>query len=144
MWRERIAELASNVSFGPPGSERAVRDAEVALQVAFPESLRGLLLEADGVEGEFGLGLIWPAARICGDNVRFRKDPGFAELYMPFQPLLFFADAGNGDQFAFVVLAGAIPRPDVFVWDHENDSRTWVAPSLETYLQWWLSGRIEL
>ena len=144
MWREIIAQASSKVSFGPPASERAIGDAEAALRVAFPDSLRGLLLEADGVEGEFGLGLIWPVARIREDNVHFREDPGFAELYMPFQPLLFFADAGNGDQFAFAILAGVISRPDVFVWDHENDSRTWVAPSLETYLQWWLSGRIEL
>jgi hypothetical protein len=27
------------------------------------------------------------------------------------------------------------------VWDHEQDSRTWVAPSLRTYLEWWLLVR---
>jgi hypothetical protein len=93
MWRETITAVSSNVRFGPPGSERALRDAEAALQVTFPESLRGLLLEADGVEGEYGLGLIWSGARIREDNIRFRHDSGFVELYMPFQPLLFFADA---------------------------------------------------
>ncbi len=49
--------------------------------------------------------------------------PDFANLYMPFEAMLFFADAdaGNGDQFAFVIR----DRPaDVFVWDHETDSRT--------------------
>ena len=69
----------------------------------------------------------------------FRRDPEFARLYMPFEPLLFFADAGNGDQFAFVIR----DRPaDVFVWDHESDSRSMVAPGLATYLEWWLDGRI--
>ena len=61
-----------------------------------------------------------------------------------FDPLLFFADAGNGDQFAFVITAGKIRRPDIFAWDHENDSRTWVAPSLAKYLEWWLSGDLKL
>jgi hypothetical protein len=36
------------------------------------------------------------------------------------------------------------PRQDIFVWDHETDSRTWVAPRLEEYLEWWLDGRITL
>ena len=58
---------------------------------------------------------------------------------MPFDPLLFFADAGNGDQFAFpITTAGA--RNDVFVWTHEDDSRRWYAASLDKYVAWWLSG----
>ncbi|WSL80461.1 SMI1/KNR4 family protein [Kitasatospora sp. NBC_01266] len=60
---------------------------------------------------------------------------------MPFDPLLFFADAGNGDLFALLPRIG---RPDVFVWNHEDDSRTWVAPSLAKYLEWWLTGQIKL
>jgi hypothetical protein len=70
-----------------------------------------------------------------------RSSPDFANLYMPFEAMLFFADAGNGDQFAFVIR----DRPaDVFVWDHETDSRTMIAPSLATYLEWWLNGRLSI
>ncbi len=58
--------------------------------------------------------------------------------------LLFFADAGNGDQFAYSVTGGAIRREDIYVWDHEDDSRRCVAPSLLRYLEWWLSGKIHL
>ena len=54
------------------------------------------------------------------------------------------ADAGNGDQFAFVVLDGEVRRDDIFVWNHEDDSRSWVAPRLEAFYEWWLIGRIEL
>jgi hypothetical protein len=61
---------------------------------------------------------------------------------MPFDNLLFFADAGNGDQFAFPIQAGEVRRPDVFCWNHEDDSRIWVAPSLEKYLEWWLTGKL--
>jgi SMI1 / KNR4 family (SUKH-1) len=70
----------------------------------------------------------------------FRANPEFARLYMPFD-LLFFADAGNGDQFAFVLRDS---RKVVFVWDHESDSRRWVARDLDTYLTWWLDGTLKL
>jgi hypothetical protein len=63
---------------------------------------------------------------------------------MPFDHLLFFADAGNGDHFAFALHAGVVRRPDVFAWNHEDDSRNWAAPSLEKYLEWWLTGRLKL
>lgn len=60
---------------------------------------------------------------------------------MPFDPLLFFGDAGNGDQFAFRLVSGLRDK-DIYVWNHENDSRTWVGPSLSRYLEWWADGRI--
>jgi hypothetical protein len=106
--------------------------------------LRSCLLEADGVRGEYSLDLLWPIERIVADNRRFRSHPDFRELYMPFDCLLFFADAGNGDQFAYPILVGAIRRNDIFVWNHEDDSRTWVAPSLKTYFEWLLTDRIQL
>ncbi|MFD7020396.1 hypothetical protein [Streptomyces sp. NPDC059161] len=41
-------------------------------------------------------------------------------------------------------MLATIDRPDVFVWNHEDDSRTWAAPSLAEYLRRRLTGRIEL
>lgn len=29
-------------------------------------------------------------------------------------------------------------------WNHEDDSSSWVAPDLVTYLTWWLDGTIRL
>ena len=38
-----------------------------------------------------------------------------------------------------------LDRPvNVFVWDHETYSRTMIAPSLATYLEWWLDGTIKI
>ncbi|MFD4937455.1 SMI1/KNR4 family protein [Streptomyces virginiae] len=99
------------------------------------------LRESDGIEDEYGDGLIWSAEQITAENRNLRGDAAFSTLYMPFDPLLFFADAGNGDLFA---LLARIDRPDVFVWNHEDDSRTWVAPRLATYLEWRLTGKFEL
>ena len=47
---------------------------------------------------------------------------------------IIFADGGNGDLFGYSVLNGMVQRDDIYVWNHENDSRTWVAPSLK--LSW--------
>ena len=33
---------------------------------------------------------------------------------------------------------------DVFVWNHEDDSRLWVASTPIQYLQRWLSGELEV
>ncbi len=141
MWRQRIANLTQAAAFSDPVGSADLVEAELALGGRLPRPLVELLSETDGVTGEYGLGLVWPLARIVGDNLLFRTDPDFEDLYMPFDPLLFFADAGNGDQFAFLWT----PRRDeVYVWNHEDDSRTWVASSLDQYLQWWLDGTLQL
>lgn len=144
MWRTKIQALTKSATFKNSASDLAIENLEKALSVALPSELRDLLCESDGVEGEYGLGLVWNCERILKDNLEFRSSSSFVELYMPFQPLLFFGDAGNGDQFAFAIRSGRISRSDVYAWNHENDSRAWVAPSLEKYLEWWLTGKLKI
>jgi len=115
----------------------AVEQASRELAAAIPDELASLLSETNGVADRYGAGLIWPIERIVEDNQRFRTS--FGDIYMSFDSLLFFADAGNGDQFAFSITTASV-RDDVFVWDHESDSRRWYAGSLAQYLEWWLSG----
>jgi hypothetical protein len=141
-WRELVQRLSADCKFSPRATAAQLAALERALRVTLPADLRSLLLESNGVVGQHGLRLVWPIERIESDNATFRGNADFRELYMPFDHLLFFADAGNGDQFAYAVLAGEVRRDDVFVWNHENDSRTWAAPTLERYLEWWLSGRL--
>jgi len=57
---------------------------------------------------------------------------------MPFDGIVFFADAGNGDQFG-ISLSGS---QEIYVWNHEDDSRAWVAPTILGYLQEWMTGRL--
>ncbi|MER7394866.1 SMI1/KNR4 family protein [Streptomyces sp. NPDC000151] len=61
----------------------------------------------------------------------FRETLPFAELYEPFGDLVFFGDNGGGDQFA--LRRGSADGP-IVVWDHETDSRTVVAETLQEYL----------
>jgi len=125
----------------PPASASSLSEAAGRLGHELPAELMSLLSESDGVEGEYGMGLIWPIDQILKENLALREDVDLARLYMPFGSLLFFGDAGNGDLFALVPHTG---RPDVFAWNHENDSRTWVASRLGQYLEWWLTGKIVL
>jgi hypothetical protein len=144
MWRQHVLQFCPAARFGAPLADEDLVAAESALGIRLEDQLRSCLNETDGISGDYELPLLWSIDRIVDDNRHFRNEPAFRELYMPFDCLLFFADAGNGDQFAYPITAGAIRRPDVFVWNHETDSRLWVAPSLKTYLEWWLSGRIEV
>ena len=140
MWRDLVEQLFPDATFTDGASHDVLARAGRRLGRPIPEQLTSLLTESDGVRGAHDAGLVWPAERIVTDNLWFRTAPELRDLFMPFDPLLFFADAGNGDQFALLV--PPVGRPDVFVWDHENDSRTWVAADLGTYLRWRADGRL--
>jgi hypothetical protein len=143
-WKKYIQTICTQANFSEPAEEQALSAAETHLGMRLPQELRELLAESNGVRGEYDLDLIWPIERIIADNRLFREDESFRDLYMPFDGLLFFADAGNGDQFAFAVAGGQVRRPDIFVWNHEEDSRTWLAKDLRDYLEGWVSGRIAI
>ena len=142
MWRSLVKRLDQTAQFTAPASAFQISQAETALNIRFPDELKECLGESNGILGQYGLNLIWSVKTIITTNLDFRTDKEFKQLYMPFEALLFFADAGNGDLFAFPIQAGQIRRPDIFVWNHEDDSRAWVAPDLERYLRWWLEGKI--
>jgi len=150
-FRNRPGDLPVLPVFNPPALEEALLGAEDLLAVSLPTELRTLLSETNGVkesmelpEGQTEIGyLVWPVERIAEDNLRFRSDPHNRDTLMPFDHLLFFADAGNGDQFAYAVVNGRVQRPYIYAWNHEDDSRKWVAPSLKDFIEWWVSGKIK-
>jgi hypothetical protein len=143
-WRDHLSQFNLPVQFAEPASQPQLAAAERSLGIELPPQLRDLLLETDGIRGEYDLPLVWSLDRIVRDNRHFRSEASFRTLYMPFDPLLFFSDAGNGDQFAFSILAGEVRRNDIFVWNHEDDSRTWVAANLRALLDGWISGKIRV
>jgi hypothetical protein len=142
MWRELIQAVCAECKCAPPAAEEVLTELETALGVAVPPELRALWLEANGVGDQYGDG-IWSVEQTIRDNLEFRSYPEQNDLYMPFDHLLFFAGAGNGDQFFFPIQAdGGIHRPDIFVWDHETDSRKWVAGNLERWVEQWYAGKL--
>ncbi|WP_329211480.1 SMI1/KNR4 family protein [Streptomyces sp. NBC_00683] len=137
MWKEAAAEALPEVEFRAPVDATALAEAVRRLGRDLPAQLTALLMETDGIVGEYGTDVVWSLDRILEQNLLFRSPDTFPDLYMPFDPLLFFGDNGGGDQFAFVLTP---ERPDIFVWDHEDDSRLWAARELKDYLHRSLAG----
>ncbi|MFF2780590.1 SMI1/KNR4 family protein [Streptomyces sp. NPDC058052] len=131
MWREAALEAFPEAEFRSPAQVAALADAEHSLGRELPAELRQLLLESNGIIGRAAVDTVWPVEQIVKQNLLFCSDTAFAQLYMPFDALLFFGDNGGGDQFAFVQTP---QRPDIFVWEHETDSRRWAARDLRDYL----------
>jgi hypothetical protein len=134
MWKERVGAVCAACAFGPPAGEAALFEAEKQLEVEFPTELRALLLEMDGVQDEYGSGIL-SCEEIVTRNLEMREDFASDESYMPFDHLLFFAEDGGGSLHFYPVQSnGRINRPFIFEWDHETDSRTFVAANLEQFI----------
>ncbi|MFF0107167.1 SMI1/KNR4 family protein [Streptomyces hirsutus] len=131
MWREIFEEFPSTEPQDPADSD-VVNRVEVVLGQELPVDLRDFLLESNGLTDEYGTDVVWSAERILRDNLAFRGDAEYRSLYMSFDSLLFFGDNGGGDQFAFVRQP---ERNEVFVWDHETDSRVLMSSNLESYIR---------
>lgn len=132
MWKQTVLQSYPHARLADPVTPAALDAAERRLGETLPTPLRDLLLVTDGVRGRSSIDTVWNLDAVVEQNLFFRGDPTFATLYMPFAPLLFIGDNGGGDQFAFVQTPA---RPDIFVWEHESDSRRWAANDLHDYLR---------
>jgi len=143
MWIEYIKSVSDDFEFAQPATDQALAKAESTLGLTFPAELRDLLKEANGVEQLSAFLLfILSVERIEKDNFEMRHTQALS-FYMPFSNLLFFADAGNGDKFGFPISQDGNIGKDVFAWNHEDDSRSWCAPSLKAFIQWWHEGKVK-
>ncbi|MEV0144771.1 MULTISPECIES: SMI1/KNR4 family protein [unclassified Nonomuraea] len=133
MWNDLIGRLYDDAQFAASASEEEIDQIERRLGQRVPTQLRELLRESNGIQDQYGSGLVWSVQQIIERNEEFRRRADFAELYMSFEQLMFVGDNGGGDQFAHVRVPAA--PDDVFVWDHETDDRKWVAGSLQDYLE---------
>lgn len=136
MWRELIADLGENAVFNPPASVEEIQDLETRLQMSLPEDFVALLGETNGAEVGF-VRIVWSINEIAENNEELRSQVrigGELQAYMPVDHLFFFGEAGNGDLFAFPI-APEGARNRVFMWNHEDDSRTCQAHSLADWLR---------
>ncbi len=70
-----------------------------------------------------------PLQKAVQENQTHRESPDLRGLYMPFNHMLIFGGAGNGDLFFFPVHSDGSLAHAVFLWDHESDSRSYFANS---------------
>lgn len=153
-WKEYVANLTtgentSQYSFNSPVPYSLLQNIQIQFGLReLPDELLELYRETNGVDevldGENIGELIWTADRVIKTNNEYRSNRDYKGLYMSFDQFLFVADAGNGDLFGFVILDGGFNRNDIFVWNHEDDSRNWVAPNLARFIEWWTNGTIKV
>src|SRR5258708_7361503 len=127
-WRKWLPTLDPDIELRQPAIESSIDAAEAALNLKFPDDLKNLLLATDGVVGSFKYWLVWPTAKIVEQNHHYRSFADFKSLYMPFDNLLFIGEVGNGDLFAYPIMASgsAQEKNDIFRWRHESDDRIWI------------------
>ena len=129
MYIEKIKEHAKASRFiviNPPASDVEIQELKDSLG-EIPEDLVVLLKEINGDDNVF-----LSAKDIIETNMMLRTDPDF-DVYMPLDCLLVFAHNGCGDYYGYQIRKEGIDSW-IFLWDHENDSRTWVARGLEHFI----------
>ncbi|WP_078552018.1 SMI1/KNR4 family protein [Bacillus alkalicellulosilyticus] len=145
MWKEIVNSISNEHYFKDPATKLEIAQVQKELNVELPEELAALFYETNGVYDNWGCPLIWSTSQIIKDNLFYRNYEDYKDLYMPFDNLFFFSDAGNGDLFCYAILKnGTIEKTDIYVWNHEDDSRTWVAASLKHFIQGWITGEISV
>ncbi len=151
-WRELIGEAEKeakrNYQFLSPITDEEIKEFEKKLEVEFPDELLSLYTTTNGIQELLGdqiIGnLIWSSDEVIERNLEMRNTLDFSDLYMPFDCLLFLADVGNGDLFGIPELNHKFPRLDIFLWNHEDDSRTWVASNLYQFVKAWILGNLKV
>lgn len=142
MWKDMVINKTNDYQFRNPAKQSDIEQIREAFGIELPADLKSLLSDTDGIFSEYGSALIWSASQIVRENKNIRNYEGFHDIYWSFDTLLFFSDAGNGDLFGFSIINGVIRKNDIYVWNHEDDSRKWVAPSLQKFIEWSLDGKI--
>jgi hypothetical protein len=144
-WKQLLEKVLPDAKFHPPATVNEIVEIEKECHVTLPEDLTALLLEVNGVsDGEFGYAHLWSSERIIKENMWLHGDD-IGVCSPAFTSVLFFADAGNGDNFGFQFDdQGRIASPDVYVWDHEEDSIRVIAPTLAQFVQGWFSGELSI
>ncbi|WP_144513897.1 SMI1/KNR4 family protein [Bacillus sp. FJAT-22090] len=141
-WKKYIESISTEYHVNAPATNAEIMHIKDELNIQISEKLLELFRETNGIFDRYGCPLIWSTKQIVEDNLFFRNFDGYKDIYMPFDHLLFVSDAGNGDLFGYRILNGSIQDDEIYAWNHEDDSRTWVSSSLENFVKGWISGEI--
>ena len=141
-YQKIISEITlpdTQFQLNPPAQDPTI--IESAFNLELPLELIDFYKETNGIveilNEEIIGDLIWSVERLIRENQAYRTTPEFEDW-------LFIADAGNGDNFGYGIHENSIQSTDLYVWNHEDGSKTWVAPNLETFVIGWTSGEIKI
>ena len=136
-WKSLITQLATRsgrkVSFREPVAAKELDALEREFRLQLPADYRALMLESGGVFDEYNCAIIDSVDSVLRINREARGD--CYRFYMPLDHLFFVSSAfGNGDLLGYGFRRDGWETPSLYRWDHENDSRTWEAPDLKSWL----------
>src|SRR5689334_857233 len=98
-------KATTNCRFNLPITDSEIKKFKETLGIDIPQDLLSLYRESNGIQkilnGTVTGDLIWSCLKVIKENIEFRANEDFRNLYMPFNNLLFFADRENGDLLAF-------------------------------------------
>lgn len=147
---EELVTLINNESIllklTEPVQRKVLKTAQEELKTAqeelkrFYEFSNGLqeYIEGVGIIGE----VIWNIERLVKENQAYRHSEIMKEIYEPFDNILFFGDAGNGDRFGYLI--DSENKNNIISWNHENDERLLIATNLKKFVESWTTGKIHL
>ncbi len=154
-WKKNIEYLEKySFEFYPPVDIAILSKLKKHLNLELPSHLNELYSQTDGI-GELlktqenkepiliGY-LILKLEEVIQLNLDMRHNHDFLELYMPFDSLFFFSNAGNGDLFAYRILNNKIENHEIYCWNHETDERIKVANDLYSFVTMWIKGEIKI
>ncbi|WP_394514548.1 SMI1/KNR4 family protein [Priestia aryabhattai] len=128
--------------YGEPASIEDIEVLEKLFSIQIPKELRSLLYETNGINDSYGYSLIWSIEKITRENLNLGER--LEDVYLPFNNLLFFADARNGDMFGYSILDRSIKQNDIYLWNHRNNEQTNIAPSLNDFVEDWIRGKLSI
>ncbi|WP_342032906.1 SMI1/KNR4 family protein [Priestia megaterium] len=137
-----MQNISTGCVYGEPASIEDIEVLEKLFSIQIPKELRSLLYETNGVNDSYGYSLIWSIEKIIRENLNLGER--LEDIYLPFNNLLFFSDARNGDMFGYSISDRSIKQNDIYLWNHGNNEQTQIAPSLNDFVEDWISGKLSI
>ena len=134
MWLEKVEAIVQMNQFArlvPPAEDHEIKKL-FDMFGDIPSDLIALLKEANG-DGD----VLLSVDQIIETNLTNRQIDG----YMPMDCILFFARNGCGDYYGYGIRKDK-EFSNIYFWDHELDSRTYIGGYLEQLLDSYLKGEI--
>ena len=142
MWKDLIQNISTGCIYGEPASIEDIEVLEKLFSIQIPKELRNLLYETNGINDSYGYSLIWSIEKITRENLNLGER--LEDVYLPFNNLLFFADARNGDMVGYSISDRSIKQNDIYLWNHRNNEQTQIAPSLNDFVEDWIRGKLSI
>lgn len=125
-WRSMYEELLKKHDYikrNSPATQQQISDVETKLGVTRPDDIKSYLSEFNGDDW-----VVFSAEQLVETNLSVRS----FGCFMPLDCLLFIAGNGCGDYYGYPITSEDGVRDDnIYLWEHENDSRIWKASNLE-------------